>query len=89
MLTTNESSGEDILIAEQPDVCDTVVENIMTDKPGKLLQSLNQDEKLLIHALYFEGKSERKVSEETGMPQKTINDRKRRIIAKLKKLLEN
>lgn len=84
MLTTNESSGEDILIAEQPDVCDTVVENIMTDKPCKSLQSLNQDEKLLIHALYFERKSERKVSEETGIPQKTINDRKRRIIAKLK-----
>lgn len=62
MLTTNESSGEDILIAEQADVCDTVVENIMTDKPCKSLQSLNQDEKLLIHALYFERKSERKVS---------------------------
>ena len=32
MLTTDEFSGEDILIAEQPDVCDTVVESIMTDK---------------------------------------------------------
>lgn len=89
MLTTDEFSGEDILIAEQPDVCDTIVENIMTDKPCKSLQSLNQDEKLLIRALYFERKSERKVSEETETPQKTINDRKRRIIAKLKKLLEN
>ena len=28
MLTTDEFSGEDILIAEQPDVCDTVVESI-------------------------------------------------------------
>lgn len=32
MLTTDEFSGEDILIADQPDVCDTVVESIMTDK---------------------------------------------------------
>lgn len=31
MLTTDEFSGEDILIAEQPDVCDAVVESIMTD----------------------------------------------------------
>lgn len=30
MLTTDEFSGEDILIAEQPDVCDAVVESIMT-----------------------------------------------------------
>ena len=89
MLTTDEFSGEDILIAEQPDVCDTVVESMMTDKLHKSLQLLNQDEKLLIHALYFERKSERKVSAETGIPQKTINDRKRRIIAKLKNLLEN
>lgn len=89
MLTTDEFSGEDILIAEQPDVCDAVVESIMTDKLHKSLQLLNQDEKLLIHALYFERKSERKVSAETGIPQKTINDRKRRIIAKLKKLLES
>lgn len=89
MLTTDDFSGEDILIADQPDVCDTVVESIMTDKLRKSLQLLNQDEKLLIHALYFERKSERKVSEETGIPQKTINDRKRRIIAKLKKLLES
>lgn len=35
MLTTDEFSGEDILIAEQPDVCDTVVESIMTDKLRK------------------------------------------------------
>ena len=37
MLTTDEFSGEDILIAEQPDVCDTVVESIMTDKLHKSL----------------------------------------------------
>ena len=34
-LTTNEFNGEDILIAEQPDVCDTVVEsNIHSNQPG-------------------------------------------------------
>ena len=88
-LNSDEFNGEEILIAELPDVCDTVVESIMTDKLRQSLQLLNQDEKFLIHALYFERKSERKVSEETGIPQKTINDRKRRIIAKLKKLLES
>ena len=69
MLTTDDFNGEDILIADQPDVCDTVVESIMTDKLRQSLQLLNQDEKLLIHALYFERKSERKVAEETGKPQ--------------------
>ena len=43
----------------------------------------------LINALFFRNLSERKWSDETGIPQKTINDRKHRIIAKLKKYLEN
>ena len=42
MLTTDEFSGEDILIAEQPDVCDTVVESIMTDKLHKSLQEIKR-----------------------------------------------
>ena len=40
MLTTDEFSGEDILIAEQPDVCDAVVESIMTDKLRKAILKL-------------------------------------------------
>ena len=39
-LTTDEFSGEDILIAEQPDVCDAVVESIMTDKLRKAILKL-------------------------------------------------
>ena len=48
MLTTDEFSGEDILIAEQPDVCDTVVESIMTDKLRKAILKLTDEEQLLI-----------------------------------------
>lgn len=48
MLTTDEFSGEDILIAEQPDVCDAVVESIMTDKLRKAILKLTDEEQLLI-----------------------------------------
>ena len=44
MLTTDEFSGEDILIAEQPDVCNTVVESIMTDKLRKAILKLTDEE---------------------------------------------
>ena len=47
MLTTDEFSGEDILIAEQPDVCDTVVESIMTDKLRKAILKLTDEERSL------------------------------------------
>ena len=48
-----------------------------------------QDEMYLITALFFEGVSERKLSEITGIPQKTIDDRKHKILIKLKGFLEN
>ena len=52
MLTTDEFSGEDILIAEQPDVCDAVVESIMTDKLRKAILKLSDEEQLLIYRHY-------------------------------------
>lgn len=52
MLTTDEFSGEDILIAEQPDVCDAVVESIMTDKLRKAIFKLTDEEQLLIYRHY-------------------------------------
>ena len=53
------------------------------------LSRLKPEERDLVTAIFFDGKSERALSEETGVPQKTINDRKRRILRTLKKLLEN
>lgn len=52
MLTTDEFSGEDILIAEQPDVCDAVVKSIMTDKLRKAILKLTDEKQLLIYRHY-------------------------------------
>lgn len=48
------------------------------------LALLNKSEYALIHALYFKNMTEREYSEKSGIPQKTINDRKKRILRKLK-----
>lgn len=40
MLTNDEFSGEDIFITNQPDVCDTVMESIMTDNLKKAILKL-------------------------------------------------
>ena len=49
MLTTDEFSGEDILIADQPDICETIVERMMTDKLRKAILKLTDEEQLLIY----------------------------------------
>jgi len=87
---TETVSGEE-MIADQlaESVEEQVVVRLMSVKLHSCLSLLKPEERELITAIFFDGKSERALSEETGVPQKTINDRKRRILRTLKKLLEN
>lgn len=89
MLTTDDFNGEDILIDTSQKIDEAVIHKIMLDKLHDSLVLLSDDEQKLINALFFRKLSEREWSAETGIPQKTINDRKSRILIKLKKLLEN
>lgn len=85
----DECSGEDLLVDLNAEITDAVIWKITVDKLRLIISMLPEDEQELIRALFFRGLSERKWSEECGIPQRTINDRKRRILAKLKKMLEN
>ena len=87
-LTTDEFNGEDILIAEQPDVCDTVVESIMTDKLKEAILKLTDEEQLLIYRHYYAGISGTDLAEIYGVSQQAISKRIAKIRAKLKNLLE-
>lgn len=87
-LTTDEFNGEDILIAEQPDVCDTVVESIMTDKLRKAILKLTDEEQLLIYRHYYAGISGTDLAEIYGVSQQAISKRIAKIRVKLKNLLE-
>ena len=87
-LTTDEFNGEDILIAEQPDVCDTVVESIMTDKLKEAILKLTDEEQLLIYRYYYADISGTDLAEIYGVSQQAISKRIAKIRVKLKNLLE-
>lgn len=87
-LTTDEFNGEDILIAEQPDVCDTVVESIMTDKLKEAILKLTDEEQLLIYRHYYADIPSTELAEIYGVSQQAISKRIAKIRAKLKNLLE-
>ena len=87
-LDTEETLGEEMI----PDIGASSVEdialgNILCEKLHRCLALLPEPERELLHALYFEGLSERQLSNRTGIPQRTINDRRNRAIARLKKML--
>lgn len=87
-LTTDEFNGEDILIAEQPDVCDTVVESIMTDKLKEAILKLTDEEQLLIYRHYYADIPGTDLAEIYGVSQQAISKRIAKIRVKLKNLLE-
>lgn len=67
---------------------DVVIEKMMVEKLLKCLALLDHSEQMLIKALYFQEKTERQLSEETGVHYSTIHSRKKKILEKLKKMLE-
>ncbi|NCB52414.1 MAG: sigma-70 family RNA polymerase sigma factor [Clostridia bacterium] len=74
--------------ADDESVEDTAVKTLMIQKMLECLKLLSPEERSLITGLFFEGKSERQLAKQTGVPQRTINDRKNKILKKLKILME-
>jgi len=81
------ADGYDIPAAE-PLVEDIVVDKLSRDMLMAALDELTDDERNLIDALFFEGKSERTVASELGLSQKGVNKRRHRIIEKLRDLMD-
>jgi DNA-directed RNA polymerase specialized sigma24 family protein len=87
----DEGTHGDEIIADIHQDCaeDVAVGNVMLQKLREVLEYLPEEERKLVLSLFSsEDMTERKLSEITGIPRKTINDRKNRILRKLKKLLD-
>lgn len=79
---------EYIISRTEESIEDSIIKQEMLDKLALCLKMLPEQDRMLIHTLFFQGKSERQLSYESGIPLMTLNDRKRRILQKLKKFLE-
>ena len=88
-LDTEGTNGEDVIPdLVSPRVEDAAVDKLLAEKLHQCLSQLTRDEQELIFTLFFQNKSERQLAAETGIPQKTINDRRHRILVKLKNLMK-
>lgn len=89
-LDTPELSGQEMIPdRDAVSVEDAAIATILRDELHRCLALLDKPDRQLIQALYFEGLSERKYAKRVGIPQQTISDRKRRVLSRLKKFLEN
>lgn len=77
LLSQTQESAEDKLIKAEMQSGLTVA-----------MEMLTQQERLLIYALFFKGKSERELCAMLGIAKTTLHDRKMKILGKLKKILQ-
>ena len=80
-------NGEVIFVDTAPDVCDTVMTQLLVEKVHEALAMLPQDERDLIVQIYFENKNERQIASEYHLAQGTIHWRKTKILKKLKQIM--
>ena len=88
-MNSDEFNGEEILIAELPDVCDTLVHQQLLDKLRQAVDTLPEDEKALIAQHFYDEVPQTELAERYGVSQQAISKKIAKIRAKLKKLLEN
>ena len=82
-----EYSGEELIVDILTNVEDEVIHNRMVEMVADAVENLPSSDYDLIHALYFDGLTEREYQDKSGLPQKTINNRRRRILRYLKKVV--
>jgi RNA polymerase sigma factor, sigma-70 family len=88
-LDTIDTLGEEALPSpDAASVEDAAIAHILQERLHQCLELLPAQDRELIHALYFEELSERDLARKTGVPQRTIHDRKKKVIARLKKMLK-
>ena len=80
------STGDEVIPNNDDSIENDVLRQFDLETLRRALDTLTEDEYALICALYLQDKpmTEREFSRKTGIPQKTLNDRKARILKKLK-----
>ena len=87
--TDSEGNVIYFVVDETVDVAETVVHAVMMDRLKAALPLLSDSEQTLIQAIFFEELSEREVGLWLGVTQSVVNKRKAKILAKLRKIIEN
>ena len=87
--TDSEGNPLDFIVDETVNIAETAVNAVMVDRLNAALSFLSDSERELIQALFFDGLSERAYAGKKGVSQTTIGRRKNKILARLKKLIEN
>ena len=78
---------QELLASPEPSFDDQLIAKEMKDYLHQCLQMLPRAERELINAIYFDGESETSYARRTGFSQPTVNYHRKKILAKLRILM--
>ena len=93
VIPSREDSYERLLEAEKQfaedaeDIEDVAIRAVMLEKLAAALHTLTDEEKTIIHALFYQEVGEVELAKRMGIPRTTLRSRKDKILKKLKELL--
>jgi RNA polymerase sigma factor (sigma-70 family) len=87
-LDTDEMSGEDIIPETSPPPDEQVEDKLLVEDMLSCFGRLDEADRRLLAAIYFNGKSERELARLLGIPRMTLNYRKSQALAKLKEMMK-
>lgn len=73
---------------EDDSVEDQILQKLEFERLYKAILTLSKEEQWLIHELYFEDQTEREVAKQMSVYHNAVHKQKKRILEKLKKILE-
>ena len=85
---TGDENGIDLIDSTDESIAELVADKMMIEKLYQALEYLDNDERILIDALFFQGMSEREYAEILGVYPNAVHKKKHRILEKLKKILK-
>lgn len=93
-IPARESSFEQMLeshykFQQQADVEDQVFEHIQQEQIHHALHMLPPEEKKLIEEIYINGRNDSAVAQELGISKSTLSYRKKKILSRLREILQN
>lgn len=87
-LDTDELLGEEMFsYPNEESIEERIADRLLIDSLLRCVGKLPEEDQELIHALYYQGKSERACADEFGISQKTINNQRNRILDKLRGMM--
>ena len=69
------------------DLEEEVILSLLIEKLNSALELLSVEEMEIVRQLYYEEINEVRLSEKLGMPRRTLRDKKKKILEKLRKLM--